>query len=157
VWSGFPCAQSSFSLSFTKMANKIHKSDYATPIPDRTAPTDWLRTIQFAILFNFLVISTNISQFVALFLLYPLEVTRPYYERCISYSKAVFSRLIVTISQLFAPTKIVLSCSDEDGNYLDPETLVKRNQNGRIIEVNLPDRSIWISNHQVRTYTQGKA
>lgn len=131
------------------MAAKAHKSDYATPIPDRTAPTDWLRSIEFSILFNFLVITTNISQFVVLLLLYPFEVTRPHYERCISYSKAVFSRLIVTISQLFAPTKIVISCSDEDGNYLDPEKLVKRNQNGRIIDINLPDRSVWISNHQV--------
>jgi hypothetical protein len=137
-------------LSKFKMAEPVHKSDYATPIPERTAPTDWPRTIQFSILFNLLIISTNISQFVFFLLLYPLEDTRSYYERCICYSKSVFSRLIVAISQLFAPTKIVISCSDENGNYLDPEKLVKRNKKGRVIEFSMPDRSVWIANHQVR-------
>lgn len=142
--------QSLLLVSPTRMTDTVYKSDYATPIPDRTAPTDWLRTIQFSILFNLLIISTNISQFVFFLLLYPTQVTRPYYERCICYSKSVFSRLIVAISQLFAPTKIVISCSDENGNYLDPEKLVKRNQKGRVIEFSLPDRSVWIANHQVR-------
>lgn len=133
------------------MADQARQNEYATPIPDRKRPTDWVRTISFALFFNFLIISTNIAQFVILALFYPLQATRPYYERGISYTKAVFSRLIVSISQLFAPSKLIVSCSDENGNYLDPEKIVKRNSQGRIIEVLLPDRSIWISNHQVYT------
>lgn len=131
------------------MSDRTHKSNFAIPIPERKEPTDWVRSIQFSLLFNFLIISTNIAQFLFLALFYPLDATRPYYERCISYSKAVFSRLIVAISQLFAPTKLVISCSDQNGNALDPEKLVKRNSKGRIVEFQLPDRSVWISNHQV--------
>lgn len=131
------------------MADRVHKSNYAIPIPERKESTDWVRTIEFSILFNLLIISTNIAQFLFLALFYPLDATRPYYERSISYSKSVFSRLIVAISQLFAPTKLVISCSDENGKSLDPEKLVKRNSKGRIVNLQLPDRSVWISNHQV--------
>lgn len=131
------------------MAGRAHPSDYATPITDRKAPTDWVRTIEFSLLFNFIIISTNVVQFFIFALFYPFEATRPYYERGISYTKAVFSRLIVCISQLFAPTKLVVSCSDENGNYIDPEKLVRRNAKGRVVEFTLPDKSIWISNHQV--------
>lgn len=127
------------------------KSEYATPIPKRTSPTDWPRTIAFSILFNFLIISTNVTQFISLFLFYPFEATRPYYERNVSYSKSVFSRLIVAISQLFGPTKLVVSCSDENGNALDPEQFAIRDEDGRVVKFNLPDRSIWMSNHQVRS------
>ncbi|UZJ52037.1 hypothetical protein CBS101457_001357 [Exobasidium rhododendri] len=129
----------------------VGHTEYAIPIPDRKRPTDWIRTLSFALYFNYVIIATNCAQFVALALLYPLQATRPYYETSISYTKLIFGRLIITLSQLFAPTKLIVSCSDEDGKYLDPEKFVRRNSKGRIVEVLLPERSIWISNHQVYT------
>jgi lysocardiolipin and lysophospholipid acyltransferase len=129
----------------------VGQLEYATPIPDRKDSTDWVRTIVFSLWFNYVIIVTNLTQFVALAFLYPWQATRPYYERYISYTKLIFGRLIVTLSQLFAPTKLIVSCSDENGNYLDPEKFVRRNSQNRIVEVLLPERSIWISNHQVYT------
>jgi 1-acyl-sn-glycerol-3-phosphate acyltransferase len=124
--------------------------EYDVAIPKRTRPTDWVRTIAFALYFNTCIIFCHIPQyFIAL--LYPFSATRPYYEKLIQYTKLCFGRTIVAITQLFAPTTLVLTCSDEDGNVVDPETLITRDARGNLRQLRLPQKSLWISNHQVYT------
>jgi len=60
------------------------------------------------------------------------------------------------ISQFFAPSRIVLSFADESGVDLDPELFVTRDPvsmggdgTGKVTGLKLPDRSIFISNHQI--------
>lgn len=123
-------------------------SEYSVPISERKRPVDWPRTIGFSVLFNVVIFSAH-GLLWTLIVLYPFAATRPYYERGVQYFKNLFGRLIVVISQFFAPTKLVISCSDEQGNIVDPEKLVQRDSKGRIVHVNLPDKSVWMSNHQV--------
>lgn len=58
------------------------------------------------------------------------------------------------MSQWFAPTKLVLSFETEGKGRFTPEeieTLVQRNQHGTIVGLNLPQKTVLIANHQVRT------
>ncbi|PWN90411.1 acyltransferase-domain-containing protein [Acaromyces ingoldii] len=130
--------------------SKMVAQEWTVPIPKRTTPPKYLQTGVFAVLFNTSIILANLTQFLALGL-YPLPITRPYYERAIAYTKLSFARLLVAISQLFGPTKLVVSCSDPQGNALDPERIVKRRVDGTVSHVELPSKSVWISNHQVYT------
>lgn len=118
------------------------------PIPSRSTESSYLQTIAFGLLFNSCIIFTNLTQFLFL----PLNLipfTKPYYESLLSYTKLAFGRTLVLISQLFGPTKLVLSWEDQNGNTLDPELFVTRNGKGDIVKVDMPKRSVWMSNHQV--------
>lgn len=126
--------------------------EYNIPIKERKRPTDWPRTIAFSLFFNLSIILTHGLQLI-LSILYPFRLTRPYYEVFVQYTKLAFGRLIIAITQLFAPSKLVISCSDPHGNYVDPETFVSRDKKGNIEQINLPRKSIWMSNHQVSMAT----
>lgn len=124
--------------------------EYDVPINERKRPTDWVRTILFGIYFNACILFVHSFQyFIAL--LYPISNTRRYYEILIQYTKRNFGKVIVAITQLFAPTTITLTCSDAQGNLIDPEHLVKRDSNGNVNKIQLPQKSVWISNHQIYT------
>ena len=133
-------------------SRRDRRNDYTIPIKTRSSPPNWLQTAIFAILFNASIFTLNAFQFIGAFFLYPLPATRPYFEWVIAFTKRGFGQLLLTISQLFGPTKIVLSFTDEKGNRIDPEQFVKRdpkNKSGKIQYLDLPRRSVWISNHQV--------
>lgn len=124
--------------------------EYDIPISERKRPTDWARTIAFAVYFNACILFVHALQyFIAP--LYFLSGTRAYYEKGIQYTKLAFGRTVVAITQLFAPTTLIVTCSDENGNAVDPEKLVQRNASGGIEHINLPKKSVWISNHQIYT------
>lgn len=136
------------------MADKPTPPLSSVPIPKRGAPPKYLQTTVFALFFNTSIILANLSQFLFL-TLYPFPITRPLYEKAITYTKLLFGRLLVAISQLFGPTKLVVSYSDENGKALDPEVLVQRNADGSVEKIDLPSKSVWISNHQVRRLSRG--
>lgn len=124
--------------------------EWAVPIPKRTAPTNYLQTGVFAVFFNTTILVAHFTQYLAV-TLYPLPATRPYYEKTIAYTKLAFGRILMAINQLFGPTKLVISCSDAEGNAIDPESIVKRRKDGSLSHIELPRKSVWISNHQVYT------
>lgn len=55
--------------------------------------------------------------------------------------------------QWFAPSKLVVTFEREGpGAFTDEEVegLVVRNEKGRVVKLNLPQKSVLIANHQVR-------
>ncbi|KAK0520545.1 hypothetical protein OC834_006996 [Tilletia horrida] len=124
------------------------------PIADRPGPVKWVQLVLFVAVFLFAMLCEHGTQL----LLFPLSFspkTRPLYEEGIAYTKLAFGRNLCLISQLFAPSRIVVSFADESGRYLDPELFVVRAPGaynsgaGRITKLNLPERSVLISNHQI--------
>lgn len=67
------------------------------------------------------------------------------------WAKGSFGRCLVNMSWTFSPSNLVLSFRDEHGQILDPDQFVDLNPDGSVSQLNLPKRSIWISNHQVYT------
>lgn len=124
---------------------------YAIPIDSRPPASTTIRTILFALFFNLCIISDHLFQLLS----WPLSLhpsTRPLYRSCIAYTKLAFARTLLTVSQYFGPTQLVVSVGDGKGGYLDPEQFVHRDkQSGRIVSLDLPSRSVWMSNHQVYT------
>lgn len=130
----------------------IHTPDaYAVPISSREQSSSKLQTALFVIVFNFCILATSLLQLlVAPFAFHPS--TRPYFDRTITYTKMAFGRALLVICQFFGPTKLVLSFADGNGAYLDPHQFVQRDkQSGRIHKVHLPQRAVWMANHQVYT------
>ncbi|PWN36298.1 uncharacterized protein FA14DRAFT_53918 [Meira miltonrushii] len=135
------------------MASKPYAAsspEYNIPISERKRPTDWVRTILFGVYFNACILFIHSFQYF-IGLLYPFPGSRRYYEILIQYTKRGFGKTIVAISQLFAPTTIILTCSDTEGNIINPEELVQRDTNGNVKKIQLPQKSVWISNHQIYT------
>ncbi|KDN52125.1 acyltransferase-domain-containing protein [Tilletiaria anomala UBC 951] len=129
--------------------------NHMLPIASRTSRSHWLQTLVFGIFFNVAIIALNTSQFIFLPLSF-LPSTQPLYEKFVAYTKHSFGVLLVSISQLFAPTTIVLSFTDAQGRPIDAQKFVIRDENrrgpdglGTVTQVKMPDRSVWISNHQV--------
>lgn len=124
---------------------------YSIPISSRPPKQTYLQTILFALVFNGCIISTHLFQLLS----WPLSLhpsTRPTYHSHIAYTKLAFARILLIISQFFGPTQLVISIGDGKGGYLDPETFVKRDKKtGKIVGVDMPSRSVWMSNHQVYT------
>lgn len=123
---------------------------WAVPIPERKDPPALLRTATFAVFFNASIILTNLTQFIVS-PLYVLPITRPLYESAIAYTKLGFGRLIVAISQLFGPTRLVITYQKEDGSVGDANEILRRDKKGVFEGLQLPAKSVWMSNHQVYT------
>ncbi|KDN37273.1 acyltransferase-domain-containing protein [Tilletiaria anomala UBC 951] len=133
------------------------KDTYAVPITQRHE--SWhLLTATLVLLY--MVISCGMPH-ISQYLILPLAVfpsSQPFHE-IISYPyKRFFGCILVSVSQLLAPTKLVLTFTDEEGNPLDPEQFVTRDSRkksddpkGKITLLKMPDRSVWISNHQIYT------
>lgn len=124
------------------------RPEYSIPIPERDTPPAWLQTALFAAFFNLTIIFTHITQFLVC-PLYVLPVTRPYFERVISFTKLTFGKILVAITQLFGPTKLVITYELPDGTKGDINDIIRRNKKGDVTDIELPPRSIWMSNHQV--------
>ncbi|EPQ30390.1 uncharacterized protein PFL1_01916 [Pseudozyma flocculosa PF-1] len=124
---------------------------YTIPISSRAPQSTLVQTILFAVVFNFCILSANLVQILA----FPLSLhpnTQPYFVAIIRYTKLAFGRALLVISQFFGPTRLVLSFGDGKGGYLDPEQFVQRDkQSGKVQHVDLPRKSVWMSNHQVYT------
>ncbi|CEH12879.1 Lysophosphatidic acid acyltransferase LPAAT and related acyltransferases [Ceraceosorus bombacis] len=131
------------------VVSKVQQA-WAIPIPERKDPPALLRTATFAVFFNASIILTNLTQFIAS-PLYILPITRPLYESAIAYTKLGFGRLIVAISQLFGPTRLVITYQREDGSVGDANEILRRSKKGAFQGLQLPSKSVWMSNHQVYT------
>ena len=118
--------------------------EWAVPIDARPPRSAALQTALFALYFNACILVTHATQY----LFVPLAVlpaTRPYFHAGIRYTKHAFGRLIVAITQFFAPTKLVLTCEGARA-----AAVVRTDKKGRFAGLDLPRRGVWMSNHQVR-------
>ncbi|KAH9812254.1 acyltransferase-domain-containing protein [Melampsora americana] len=64
-----------------------------------------------------------------------------------SFAKQVFGIVLVVATQIFAPTKLVITLDDD--HDLDLRKIVKRDRSGRVISLDLPKRSVTMANHQI--------
>ncbi|CAD6970524.1 unnamed protein product, partial [Tilletia controversa] len=126
------------------------------PIADRQGPVKWLSLVAFVAVFMFGMLCEHGTQLL-LWPFYFFESTRPFYEQGVDYTKLAFGRNLCLISQLFAPSTLVVSFADDSGRHLDPEPFVTRAQSpytagskgGRVTGLNLPGRAVVIANHQI--------
>ncbi|PWY97924.1 acyltransferase-domain-containing protein [Testicularia cyperi] len=135
----------------TGLGTHVGVPPHSIPISSRPPKSTRVQTVLFALVFNFCIVSTNFFQILS----WPLSLhpaTLPLYTSIIGYTKLAFARALLVISQFFGPTQLVISIGDGQGGYLDPEQFVRRNKRtGAIEAVELPKRSVWMSNHQVYT------
>lgn len=61
----------------------------------------------------------------------------------------MFGRLLVFISQFFAPTTLRITVDKDDLDELDLKKIVQRDERGIVVGIDLPDRMVLMSNHQV--------
>lgn len=118
-------------------------------IPNRPRDSSLLQTTLFALWFVAPVILIHFTQFLVM----PLKFfppTEALHRSLIRRSKGAFGKILVSITQLFGPSRLVVSFKDEKGNLIPSDQFVQYGPDGETIEkINLPERSIWISNHQV--------
>lgn len=122
----------------------------AVPIPARPEEPAWLQTTLFTIYFMASILLAHFTQNIV----QPLRLfpsTQKAYQWIINRTKGTFGKLLVSMTGIFAPSKLVVSFRDEQGNLLDPDQFVTYEPDGTVKKINLPKRSIWISNHQVYT------
>jgi len=77
--------------------------------------------------------------------------TKSKYHTLIEWTKGSFAKVLVTMTQFFAPSDLIVSFRDAEGNLIDPAPFAELDEEGFVRKLNLPKRSIWISNHQVYT------
>ncbi|KAI0361798.1 acyltransferase-domain-containing protein [Trametes cingulata] len=129
---------------------------YTLPIAARPRRT-WAQAahaLTFLVVFAFGCLMINGSQFVVLLplKLLPFRAARKVYYEGVRYSKGAFGALLVLICQWFAPTKLVLSFETEGLGKFTPEeieTLVERDNHGKVVALNLPKKAVLIANHQI--------
>jgi hypothetical protein len=155
----------------------VSKSIYATQIPDRP-PRTWAQTahaITYFIVFNLGCLMINASQFVVLLPLrcLPLALAKSLYHAGIRLSKGAFGTLLsksrspsswwlpsclspclVLMCQWFAPSRLVITL-EQDGlgafSMDEIDAIAMRGRDGRVLGLNLPNKSVLIANHQVCT------
>ncbi|CAO1619745.1 unnamed protein product [Parajaminaea phylloscopi] len=119
-------------------------------IPERPASKSLLQTIVFSVYFmSCIVLCHSVQVVLQPFRLFPQ--TKFIATAVNQWAKGAFGKCLVNMTWLFSPGNVVLSFRDEHGNLLDPQEFVTLNSDGRLDTLNLPKRSIWISNHQVYT------
>ncbi|TRM61486.1 acyltransferase-domain-containing protein [Schizophyllum amplum] len=120
------------------------------PVAARPPPSLWQRVR--AVLFFFIFIlgccMVNGAQFA--FLL-PLRIAcNRAYKDGVRYTKGGFGCLLVLMCQWFAPSAIRVTFEREGmGGFDDPETVVRRDAQGDVEYLDLPERFVLIGNHQV--------
>ena len=123
---------------------------FATPVKERPAlsPGGWLHWLSFNVVFQLGMVCIHSAQLVTL-PLHLLATTLPLWDSLATWSKGLFGQLLVFISQIFAPTKLRITV-DPDDDELDLDKIVVRDENGTPVGIDLPQRMVIISNHQVR-------
>lgn len=119
-------------------------------IPERPPRKALFRTLVFSIYFTSCIVLCHVIQI----LLQPFRLlpqTKFIARRVNEWAKGSFGKCLVSMIWLFSPSKLVLYFRDEHGNILDPAPYVEFDRQGYLARLNLPKRSIWISNHQVYT------
>jgi 1-acyl-sn-glycerol-3-phosphate acyltransferase len=96
----------------------------------------------------------NASQFVVLLPLrcLPLALAKSLYHAGIRLSKGAFGTLLILMCQWFAPSRLVITL-EQDGlgafSMDEIDAIAMRGRDGRVLGLNLPNKSVLIANHQV--------
>lgn len=107
--------------------------------------TDLKFNYSFFIYFNLAILLISLTQL----LLYPLSfLHRSTYNRSIKWTKSNFTKVLIIITQSYAPTSFNVTLGRGPNGSLEWLQFIKDPQ-GNIIEIiGLPEKGIWISNHQ---------
>ena len=137
-------------------SNGTTTDTYKIPIEERHETSQWPTLVAIAAFMVGVCLVPHLGQHLSLLLFYPLPFTRPLFDVVMARTKRFFGLLLVVLNQTWAPTQMVLTFTDEEGNPLDPEQFVSRDKTknkmdpeGQVVRLIMPDRSIWMSNHQV--------
>ncbi len=147
-------SSSSSSSSSQGTSPYAGQGTFAVPLEQRAergvGGLSWVRALLAPVLLLSASVIMETYWILSLLLLRPFPALHGVYDRNLRWLKGNFASLLTALNQLFAPTTIVLTFSDEQGNLLEPERFVRRDAEGQVAELRLPERSVWISNHQVR-------
>lgn len=150
------------------------RREYTEKVQDRPPMTNMqrLNAFNFYVLFNLGILMTHFTQLLMSPLsIIPLPWAQIAWRDGIRYTKSSFGHLcssllfsyrscatidhdfIVLMSQLCGPSKFIVTFEDEgQGRFTQKEidNMVIRDKKGTILYLNLPQKSVVISNHQVR-------
>ncbi|KAJ7102195.1 acyltransferase-domain-containing protein [Mycena belliarum] len=130
---------------------------YTLPISQRSKSLTWTRTLlatAAAIVFATACLTINATQigFLLPLRLLPFQWARQIYTDCIRFTKRAFGCLLILMCQWFAPTSLVISFEREGKGRFTPEQIeriVRKDQDGRVVSLDLPSKFVLIANHQV--------
>ncbi|KAG0140539.1 hypothetical protein CROQUDRAFT_665047 [Cronartium quercuum f. sp. fusiforme G11] len=102
------------------------------------------------------LLTFNISFFISLLILhstqlifFPLIFFKSAFDgffwKINTLAKQVFAIVLVVITQVFGPSTFVITVDEG----VDLSRMVRRDQNGRVLSLNLPKRSVMMANHQI--------
>lgn len=122
---------------------------YNLPISNRppASPWDYAAILSFNAVFQASMVGIHAVQ-LCILPLHLFKATLPWYNDLASWSEGLFARLLVLIAMIWAPTVIRVTV-DDDEEELDLDKIVQRNDQGIAIGLDLPERVVMISNHQV--------
>lgn len=93
-----------------------------------------------------------ICEVILFFLSLPLYYIQPsVFQSLVRACKALFAILLIHMFSIFAPSKLVISFGDLDGNLSDADQFVVKDAVGRITRLQFPQTGLWIGNHQIYT------
>ena len=123
---------------------------FSVPIADRPPLTisQWVHLATFNLYFFCSLVFLHPLQLFA-FPLYFHPKTRVYWDDFADYCKDLFARVLVLLSQIWAPTVIRLSVDDDAADLLNLDKIVQRDSRGVVTGLDLSDRMVVTSNHQV--------
>lgn len=122
---------------------------YSLPLSKRPPPDayQYLQGLTFNAVFQAGMVGIHVVQLCIL----PLHLsaaTLPYYNELAAWSQGLFARLLLLIAMVWAPTIIRISV-DDDEEELNLDKVVQRNEQGIAVGIDLPERMVVMSNHQV--------
>lgn len=122
---------------------------YDVPIPRRPQPgiAQRIQLVAFNAVFMLGMLGLHAVQCFSI----PLDVfsaTVKPHTLLTDWTKDLFARLLVFITMVWAPTTIRITVDDEDDD-LDLRKIIQRDDKGNVIGIDLPDRMVMMSNHQV--------
>ncbi|KIK71227.1 hypothetical protein GYMLUDRAFT_33364 [Collybiopsis luxurians FD-317 M1] len=129
---------------------------HSLPISERpsTSFTQKLRALAFVLVFDVGCLMINASQFIFLLplRLLPFKWSRALYEEGIRHTKGSFACLLILMCQWFSPTNLRITFEPE-GKGAVPQDMVDRivvkDKEGRVVKLKLPEKFVYIANHQV--------
>lgn len=121
------------------------------PIAKRESPSKVKVALRIVLIFLFLA-PTMLSEMILIVLAMPVQLVSPVsFQRILRACKSLFSLLLAHMFSWFAPSQIILSFGDLDGNVVDANQFAERDADGRVVGLRFPTAGIWIGNHQIYT------
>ncbi|EGG08946.1 uncharacterized protein MELLADRAFT_77256 [Melampsora larici-populina 98AG31] len=104
-----------------------------------------IRLINFNVLFFISLLLLHSTQLIFFPLIFFKSGFNGFFWKLNSFAKQVFGIVLVVATQIFGPTKLVITVDDG----IDLRQMVKRDKSGRVISLDLPKRSVTMANHQI--------